>query len=70
MNYMTFVEETDDKRPTKISFYVNTDNKVFFEMGPDDADMYEYQCIVLGKNDVTLMIEELQRLLNDYEVAD
>jgi hypothetical protein len=62
MHYMTFVEQREENsklEPTKISFWANSDGKIFFEMQPDrDADPYEYK-----------MISELQRILDEYEIS-
>lgn len=73
MHHMTFTEETDEKIKIQLSLYANDKNKVFIEMHPEGHDFdnyYEYQCMVLGRRDTEILIKELQRIIDEYEIKD
>lgn len=73
MTYMTFVEEPEkpEDKTSKMSLWVNSRGRVFFEVQPDgnENDYYEYQCLSLSKDDVLKLISELQRLVSEYELS-
>lgn len=63
---MTFVEETEN--PNRISVFPNAQRKVCIEINTADDDPMLYQNIALSKEDIVALIQELQRIISDYEV--
>lgn len=69
MYYMTFVESSEEA--TQLKVYVNADNKLFIEMGPEASDDFMIiQQIQLGKADAERLLLEIQTLLRDYEIKN
>lgn len=70
MYYMTFVD-TENKQEirTRLSRYVNVEDKLYIEMCDDDnpEDLYRMQTTTLNKEDLVALIKELQRLLPDVK---
>ena len=58
MKKATFVDENENE----LVFYINLDNKLYIEI-TNDNDIYTTQYICLDKEDVSIIITELETLL-------
>lgn len=58
-----------DKDDQELEMYVNDQGLVFIEIYAQDQAEYS-QYVTLNKSDAQAMIENLHRLLNDYEVSE
>jgi hypothetical protein len=59
MKKATFVDENENE----LVFYINSDNKIYLEVSNETNDIYTTQFICLDKEDVSIMITELETLL-------
>lgn len=67
MYYMTFQEDKDNA--SQLSLWANNDKKVLIEIQPisnDDPMMYQF--VELNRNDTSKLIQELQRILDEFEI--
>lgn len=68
MFYMTFIEESDSKHKFELSVFPNNEGKVVIEMKGDDDDPYQYASITLTRDDVEMLVKDINRILTDYEI--
>lgn len=71
MHHLVFTTDREDPKDYigQLTLWVNDKSKVYIEVSDSESqqDLYSFQHVVLGKKDILKLIEELERIVSEYE---
>lgn len=63
---MHVIEDLESKETTQLKLLLNTNNRIYLEMGPETDPEFPYsQCMVINDTDARALADELYRLADE-----